>query len=305
MCAAMHVSEAPTEQGTKRLRPNGLSGLINCYDLIRDADVGLFSSSTPLDPFSSSDPSPASFLSTTEIWYHVSAISKMYREQGKPLPSATRTWVRKEIDLVEHLCYLDPDAFIAIPVLKLVTIYGIYYGVHSELEQYCLSKKRNLDNYHVAPLAKRMCIVLSMRDYINRHWDCLVDERASDTAPCVRRGELGVSCSFYAAPSILSSSTEPPGTLTAEVSFYGDGPAPTTRLKDIHPFSFSLNMEECLASELPHSPHTQPPQPPIQAPSSSRHHSNTPSSRDAFPVAPCFDALFDPLPDRPSQSLPL
>lgn len=208
-------------------------------------------------PFPS--PRDPSLMSTNELWYHVSATSKLYLDLKRPLPENVRKWAREQVAHVDQLSFLDPDTYKDIPLLKLVTIYGIYYGVHGQLEGFYLATDR-LNHDNVAAVAKRMCVVLSMRDYIDRHWDELILEGVTQTGPRLRRGEFGVSCSFTTLGSYVPGIDS--NKLTADL--YEPDDQSTRPFVDVHPFNFMVDVEE--VDPLYEAQSSEPPQPPIGTP---------------------------------------
>lgn len=227
------------------------------YDRLVDQQCDLFTldlarhnSQKPFLPIKNT-----SLMSNNELWYHVAATSKLYLDLKRPIPKSARDWARAQVTNLEALSFLDPDAFSKIPMLKLVTAYGIYYGVHGQLEAFYLSTDRlNYDN--VASVAKRMCVVLSMRDYIDRHWDELIVEGVTQKGPRLRRGDFGVSCSFTTLGSYV------PGVdtnkLTAEL--YTPEESPHRPFVDTHPFNFVIDVEEDPVYD-PSSPASEDPGP--------------------------------------------
>lgn len=214
-------------------------------------------------------------MSTNELWYHVAATSKLYMDLKKPLPESARKWAREQVAQAEQVSFLDPEAFSRIPLLKLVTIYGIYYGVHGQLESFYLATDR-LHHDNVASVAKRMCVVLSMRDYIDQHWDELIVEGVTQNGPRIRRGEFGVGCAFTTLGSYVPGVDS--NKLTADL--YDPDHGAERPFIDVHPFNFTVDLEE---SDPPPYQHHQP-QPPIAPPPrlvappvNTRIHSHPPS----------------------------
>lgn len=220
-------------------------------------------------------PKDPSLMETNELWYHIAATSKLYLDLKRPLPESARKWAREQVAKLEQTAFLDPGAFSAIPLLKLVTVYGIYYGVHGQLEAFYLATDR-LNHDNVASIAKRMCVVLSMRDYIDRHWDELIVEGVTQNGPRLRRGEFGVSCSFSTLGSYVPGIDS--NKLTADIYCPEDEPA--RPFVDVHPFNFIIDVEESPLHEYdPDAPPQAPIAPPARLtspPVNSRTQSNPP-----------------------------
>lgn len=179
-------------------------------------------------------------LTTEELWYHYSATSKMYLDQGRPLPSRVREWAREQVVFAETMAYLNPTTYANVPILKLVCIYGIHFGVHGELEQYYLATGRvNHDN--VAFVAKRLTVLLCMRDHLNRHWDQMILEGVTQAGPTVTRGDYTVRCNFSTLGSYVAGvdSSRLVADMTCDTALRsGNGGVPET-----HPFRVDVDLE--------------------------------------------------------------
>ena len=197
-CPATHrlTKIKPYARCTKRHRgpykERELKRMCLAYDRLIDYQCDLLVSDTQ----HTTCPKNTALMSTNELWYHIAATSKLYLDLGRPLPESARKWAREQVAQVEQVSFLDPPAYNTIPMLKLVTIYGIYYGVHGQLESFYLATNR-LNHDNIAGVAKRMCVVLSMRDYIDRHWDELIVEGVTQNGPRLRRGEFGVAAPYH------------------------------------------------------------------------------------------------------------
>lgn len=135
------------------------------------------------------------WLTTDELWYHYAATSRMYLEMGRPVPDNMRAWAREQVEMLRIMSYMDPSRYKRVPILKLLCVYGIRYGVHSQLESYYLATgKINHDN--VSDVAERMAILFSVRDYITRFWDDLVLDLPTQVSPRIQRGDFHVRCSY-------------------------------------------------------------------------------------------------------------
>ena len=216
--------------------------MCNAYDRLVDQQCDLFTidlarhnSGLPFLPYKK----PCPTMDNSELWYHVAATSKLYLDLKRPIPKSARDWARKQVVDLEAFSFLEPEAFTRVPLLKLVTAYGIYYGVHGQLEAFYLSTDR-LNHDNVASVAKRMCVVLSMRDYIDRHWAELIVEGVTQKGPRLCRGEFGVSCSFATLGSYVPGVDS--NKLTAEL--YTPEDSPHRPFVDTHPFNFVIDVEE-------------------------------------------------------------
>jgi len=240
------------------------------YDRLIDHQCDLLASDTQLTTL----PKNPALMSTNELWYHIAATSKLYLDLGRPLPESARKWAREQVAQVEQVSFLDPPAYNTIPMLKLVTIYGIYYGVHGQLESFYLATNR-LNHDNIAAVAKRMCVVLSMRDYIDRHWDELIVEGVTQNGPRLRRGEFGVSCSFTTLGSYVPGVDS--NKLTADL--YNPETEASRPFVDVHPFNFLVDVEETEHIPDPDAPPQAPIAPPpklVPPPVTSHNHSHAP-----------------------------
>lgn len=140
------------------------------------------------------DPAPP-LLTTDELWYHYAATSRMYFDMGRPVPDNVRAWAREQVETMSIMSYVDPDFYARVPILKLVCIYGIRYGVHGHLENYYLATGK-VDRDNIGGVAERLAMLLSVRDYITRFWDHMIQEIPTQAGPRVERGDFYVRCSF-------------------------------------------------------------------------------------------------------------
>lgn len=195
-----------------------------------------------------------SLLSMDELWYHFSATAKMHAELKQPIPDDIRSWARREIDLAETLQALNPETFYKIPLLKLVCCYGIQFGVHGQLEMFYLAT-RHITHDNVCLIAKRMCVVLSMRDYIDRHWNELIIDGITQEGPRIRRGDYAVGCAF----SSLGNRANGVQSSSVFADLYPPSAEEEREFLDIYPFKSYIDIQTHFPerdAERPSSPET-------------------------------------------------
>ena len=187
-------------------------------------------------------------MSSDELWYHMSAKAKLHHDLRRPVSEDVLKWASSEVERAEALFFLDPTAYRDIPLLRLVTAYGIQYGVHGQLETlYLATDKVTHDN--LPHIAKRLCVVLSMREYIDRQWVELITEGVTQAGPRIRRGSFAVGCSFTTLGSYVAGVDS--NKLTAEL--YSPDQEESRPFQDVHPFNFTVDISSSDSDE-PGSP---------------------------------------------------
>lgn len=185
------------------------------------------------------------YTSAKEVWYHYAAMSRMYHDMGVPIPEKMKQWVAKQLDHSDSLFYLAPDEYRKIPLLKLICIYGVHFGVHGHLEQYYLCGEHNVTHDNIYSIAKRMAVVLSMKEYVNRFWYHMIEEGVTQASPRMERGNYNVRCSF----SSLSSWVDNPSTQTYQIKAgISSNDGSKFSFRDTHPFSFEVDIQESSSS---------------------------------------------------------
>lgn len=147
-----------------------------------------------------------------DIWYHHAALAKMYRDLDKPLPLHILLWAKTKVDFLDAVSVVNPDEYHKIPLFKLMSAYGIYYGVHGDLENYHLATgKVNHDN--IVDISRRMATIISMRAFLQHNWDHLLDSNAAWVTPPNPMGCQQVKCTFALTPSYSSGYSDGCGSL--------------------------------------------------------------------------------------------
>ena len=183
-------------------------------------------------------------MSANELWYHMSAKAKLYHDLRQPLDKEVLEWASSEVEKAEALFFLDNASYCALPLLKLVCAYGIHYGIHGQLETFYLATDK-VTHENIAHIAKRMCAVLSMRDYIDRHWVELITEGITQESPRIRRGAYAVGCAFTTLGSYVPGITS--NKITADL--YSPDHDKTRPFMDVHPFNFVIDISSDEDSE--------------------------------------------------------
>ena len=183
----------------------------------------------------------ANYSNDDEAWYHYSCMAKIYADQGIELPDSMLEWASKQQDVSDYWFFMEPVLYRRIPLLKLICIYGVHFGIHGHLEQYHLANPGSITHENVFVVAKRMAVILSMRDYLNTHWREMLDSPVTQVSPRIKRGNYGVSCSLSSLDSGWQNPEIQTSTLRADISKQGG-----FSFRDRHPYAIEVILDQTM-----------------------------------------------------------
>lgn len=151
-----------------------------------------------------------------DVWYHHAALAKLYNDMNRPIPHTIMSWAKGQVDQMDAMSVVEPEQYKQIPILKLVTAYGIYYGVHGHLEAWHLATGK-VTHENVFDICRRMATILSMREFLNQNWDHLLDSVQCWVSPPKSMGCCSVKSTFALTPSFVTGYTEGCGSLRSDI----------------------------------------------------------------------------------------
>lgn len=151
-----------------------------------------------------------------DVWYHHAALAKMYSDMNRPIPDTIMEWSKAQVDYLDAMSVIEPEQYLEIPLLKLITAYGIYYGVHGHLEAWHLATGK-VTHHNVVDICRRMATVMSMREFLNQNWDHLLDSTASWVTPPRPMGCHNIKCTFALSPSFEGGYPDGCGSLRSDI----------------------------------------------------------------------------------------
>lgn len=152
-----------------------------------------------------------------DVWYHHAALARMYNAAERPIPTHIMQWAKANVDFLDAVSVIEPEKYEKIPILKVITTYGIYFGVHGFIEEYHLSTQK-VNHQNVVDVCRRMAVITHMRKYLNQHWDHLLDpDQANWTSPPETFGCNTVRGVFSLSPSFQPGYAEGCGSLRADI----------------------------------------------------------------------------------------
>ena len=151
-----------------------------------------------------------------DVWYHHAALAKLYNDMNRPIPDSIMKWSKSQVDHMDAMSVVEPEQFKEIPLLKLITAYGIYYGVHGHLEAWHLATGK-VTHENVSDICKRMATILSMREFLNQNWDHLLDSVKCWVSPPKAMGCHRVKCTFALTPSFETGFPEGCGSIRSDI----------------------------------------------------------------------------------------
>lgn len=95
-------------------------------------------------------------------WYHMGCTCAMMEDMGVAIPARIMQWAQQQV-----FCYRlrSPDVKRESPMMALVVLYGIYYGIRSRLERAFVAYPALITHESIEHVARRMVIAEATRTF--------------------------------------------------------------------------------------------------------------------------------------------